>query len=190
MSVVTLADYESKNLGLQETLGQNKGPNLTKWGKEVLGGGWTGAPISWCGIFQFAMLMEFNSLTRKDLIAALGMPGLFPESADSWLQIGTKAGLIIPQCEDMCIAVWMKQNPDGSYSKTDAHHVVLVTSKYTPRNGTSFQTIEGNTTPVGEGLASRNGNGSYAKTRVWHPGAWVFIKIAKQSLYIHEVANA
>ena len=175
--MTTIVDYGLKFVGKQETQGSNRGPMLTKWGKEVLGGGWTGAPLSWCGIWAFAMLMEFNNLTRKQLLLQLGLEHLFPESADSWLSEGTRNNKLIETPTGICVGVWMKQDAKGNYSTTDAHHVIICRSAFTPKNDVTFATIEGNTTPVGEGLVSRNGDGVYAKSRVWHPGAWKFIQV-------------
>lgn len=180
-----IIDYASAYIGNKETKGSNLGPQLTTWGKAVFGPNYVPAALPWCGIFVFAMLMEFNKMDRKAVTKALGFPLFYPEGATSWLltAIASKAVTTTPKRGD--VFLWMKPNPKGGYQTQGAHHVGFVAQDgFKPTAGKSFRTLEGNTTEVGTGLASREGTSVAAKSRVWQPGAFTFVSIPK-ALVIH-----
>lgn len=188
----TIVDRARLYIGKQETLGPNDGPNIRIW-KALLGPGVANAVnVFWCSVFVFAMFLERNGLSRKQLVAKLGFrpDKTFPESCDSLLAechaVQIK-GLGLPRTsEDIRIVssehvragdvgFMMKKLPDGTYSKTDARHIYIVTG---PPSGGLVPTIEGNTTPgMIEGEASRNGDGTYERFRSIVPkGRTIFVR--------------
>lgn len=175
---MSIIDYAKAFCGKQETAGPNLGPMLTKWKADVFGPHNSVGAVSWCGIFAFAMLLEYSKQSRKDLTTKLGFDPktFYPESADSWLQQGIKAARVTTEPKVGDIFLWMVPQASG-YSKTDAHHVGFVAEAFLPKDGAIFQTLEGNTTAVGTNLASREGDGVYRKSRTYRPGAFVFLSM-------------
>lgn len=179
--------YASTYIGKKETKGSNLGPQLTTWGKAVFGPNYFPQPLPWCGIFVFAMLMEFNMMTRAEVTKALGFPLFYPEGATSWLLTAkaAKAVTTTPKLGD--IFLWMKPKANGvGYQESSAHHVGFVAQDgFKLVAGKPFKTLEGNTTEAGTGLASREGTSVAAKSRVWQPGAFTFVSIPK-ALVLHQ----
>lgn len=175
---MSIIDYAKTFCGKQETEGSNLGPMLRKWKMEVFGLHSSVGAVSWCGIFVFAMLMEYSKKTRKELVTKLGFDAktFYPESTDSWLQQGTKSARITTEPKVGDIFLWMVPQASG-FSKTDAHHIGFIAEAFTPKDGAIFQTLEGNTTAVGTNLASREGDGVYRKSRTYRPGAFIFLSI-------------
>lgn len=186
----TLVDRARLYLGKQESFGPNDGPNIRVWKGRLGPGVAQAANVFWCSVYIFNMLMERNGLNRKQLIAKLGFrPGMtYPESCDSLLAecvaVQVK-GLGLPRSnEDIRIVsdpkagdigFMMKKLPDGTYSKTDARHIFIVTGA---ASGGLVPTVEGNTTPgMVEGEASRNGDGVYERFRSIVPkGRCIFVR--------------
>lgn len=178
---MNIIDFSRQFIGKQETEGSNQGPLIRRWRHEVLGGGDHGQAIPWCGIAAFAVYMEFNSLSRKDLIEALGFPlDFYPESADSWAASAKKVGKITASPKIGDVFLWMRITPTG-YSYTDAHHVGIVTESIRIfQAGISFRTIEGNTVRGGiNSKASREGDGFYERSRIWYPEMIQFVSISE-----------
>lgn len=177
---MNIVDYARKYIGVQETQGSNRGPQLSVWEHLVFGAGYQIKPISWCGVFVFAMLMEFNTWDRKTVTAKLGFPLFYPESSDSWLQTAIATKKVTSTVKTGDVFLWMRQTAPGVFSKTDAHHVGFVAEGFTPKDGATFKTLEGNTTPAGTGLASREGTGVFAKARTYHNNEFVFVSVADE----------
>lgn len=174
-----IIEYGRQFIGLQETTGSNRGPLVDKWKKEVSAPLET-KPIPWCGVFVFAMILESTGLSRKQIATAMGfdVANWYPESADSWLEQGKKAGRITKTPKRGDVFLLMAKNLNGEYSKVDAHHVGLCAEDVGLYEGRAFATLEGNTVPgSGNGHVSREGTSVAARSRVYHQGAFVFISI-------------
>lgn len=179
---LSILDVARLNLGPQETLGRNDGPNIRMW-KAMLGPGVAGAPgIPWCAVFVSAKLMERNKLNRKQLISKLGFrPGsTYLESCDSWLaeasaRAGAPGGAVlvdVPRAGDLFL---LMAHSRAGYSSKDAIHIGFVASTVTEGR---ISTVEGNTSPgLVEGAASREGQGAYERSRLVEPGRLKFIRL-------------
>lgn len=177
-----IIDYAKQFVGLQETEGSNRGALVDKWKGEV-SAVLKDQPIPWCACFCFAMLSEVSGLDRKGLAKALGFdPGeWYPESATSWLLQAQKAGRITNTPKRGDVFVLMSPSPAGGYRSNHAHHAGLLAQDGCAAVGSPVDTVEGNTVPGHlDGIASREGNGTYCRDRVVTRGGIVFISIPEE----------
>lgn len=206
----TLVDRAVIYLGRQEVYGPNDGPNIRRW-KQAMGPGLPiAAPLPWCGIFVFNMMLERNKIERRHLVAALGFrPGsFFPESCTSWhdevVALQHRAapfvpGQLVPALAPTVfvddprpgdIFLLAKRLPDGSYSATEFEHMGICTASWGEAVPRSVRTIEGNTVS-GDATdhASREGNGTYRRQRFQEPGKLRFIRPPVSLTGFQEVAS-
>jgi hypothetical protein len=176
---MTLIEYAKQFLGLQETAGANRGPLVDKW-KAMVSKALGLLPTPWCSCFVFAMLCEFNKLTKKDLAAKLGFDAdtWFPESTHSWLDQAVKAGRITYSPTRGDVFLLLKPDGHGGFIPGQPHHAGLLDFPGCPAVGDSMDTVEGNTVPGHlDGALAREGNGAYARFRKVQRGEFVFISI-------------
>ena len=179
---MNIIEYGSQFIGHHETDGKNAGPLIDKW-KKLLGPGVASAKgISWCAVYVSAMLMERNGLDRKGLIKAISFPPgvVYLEACDAWLwaaQTGKVPGLkIVTDPRPGDIFLMMAKDKSGKYSTKDAHHIGFVSAKV---DHMTIATLEGNTVPgFVEGATSRNGGGTWARSRSLTTGRMVFLRLS------------
>jgi len=174
---MNIIEFAKQFVGLQETAGSNRGPLVDKW-KATVSRGLTELAIPWCGCFVYAMIAERTVMTKKQIASALGFDAStwYPESTDSWLAQGRAAGLLAKTPQKGDVFLLMRLLKTG-YSTSDARHIGFFESGPLAL-GKPVKTVGGNpVSGTGDDAASREGTSVAARSRIYRPGAFLFLHL-------------